>query len=81
MTNTGIHPGSGVNNNRKELSKDSLKIPVIAIGVPTVIDVSSIFNKKDNNLLVTPKEIDFVLEKLIDLISTSINNSLHNMTK
>lgn len=38
LTDTGIHPGSGVGNSRKELSEQSLGIPVIAIGVPTVVD-------------------------------------------
>jgi len=38
ISNTGIHPGSGVGNKRKELSKETLNIPVISIGVPTVID-------------------------------------------
>ena len=38
ITDTGIHPGSGVGNKRKELSESTLNIPVIAIGIPTVID-------------------------------------------
>ncbi len=38
LTDTGIHPGSGVGNARKELSKETLGIPVIAIGIPTVVD-------------------------------------------
>ncbi|AXH98958.1 GPR endopeptidase [Sporosarcina sp. PTS2304] len=38
LTDTGIHPGSGVGNSRKELSEKSLHIPVLAIGVPTVVD-------------------------------------------
>lgn len=38
MTDTGIHPGSGVGNKRKEVSDSTIGIPVIAIGVPTVID-------------------------------------------
>jgi spore protease len=42
ITNTGIHPGSGVGNKRKELSKEVLGIPVIAIGVPTVVDAVTI---------------------------------------
>lgn len=42
ITNTGIHPGSGVGNNRKEISAKTLKIPVIAIGVPTVVDATTI---------------------------------------
>lgn len=38
MSDTGISPGSGVGNHRKEISKETLNIPVIAIGIPTVID-------------------------------------------
>lgn len=38
ITDTGIHPGSGVGNSRKELSEETLGIPVIAIGIPTVVD-------------------------------------------
>ncbi|MGG5833319.1 GPR endopeptidase, partial [Bacillus pumilus] len=37
ISDTGIHPGSGVGNKRKELSKETLGIPVIAIGVPTAV--------------------------------------------
>lgn len=44
ITNTGISPGSGVGNNRKELNEESLGIPVIAIGVPTVVDAFTIVN-------------------------------------
>lgn len=42
LTDTGIHPGSGVGNKRKELSKETLGIPVIAVGVPTVVDAVTI---------------------------------------
>lgn len=38
ITDTGIHPGSGVGNNRKEVSEEVLGVPVIAIGIPTVVD-------------------------------------------
>ncbi len=38
LTNTGIHPGSGVGNSRKEISEETLGLPVIAIGIPTVVD-------------------------------------------
>ena len=44
ITNTGISPGSGVGNNRKALNQDSLGVPVIAIGVPTVVDAYTIVN-------------------------------------
>lgn len=52
ISDTGIHPGSGVGNKRKELSKETLGLPVIAIGVPTVVDAVSI----------TSDAIDFVLK-------------------
>ena len=42
LTDTGISPGAGVGNNRKELSKKTLGVPVIAIGVPTVVDAETI---------------------------------------
>lgn len=42
ITNTGIHPGSGVGNHRNALTEESLGVPVIAIGVPTVVDAATI---------------------------------------
>ena len=42
ITDTGIHPGSGVQNKRKEISFEYFHIPVIAIGVPTVVDAATI---------------------------------------
>lgn len=42
VADSGIHPGSGIGNNRKELSRDTLGIPVIAVGVPTVVDAVTI---------------------------------------
>ena len=143
MTDAGINPGSGIGNKRKEISKETLGVPVIAIGVPTVVDAASIvsdtinymykhfaYNKKNYNnpteklkfqvnylkknvsildddkkhlfgivgslneyevksliyeilnpigynLMVTPKEEDFVVEKISDVISGGINKSLH----
>jgi spore protease len=52
ISDTGIHPGSGVGNKRKELSKETLGIPTFAIGVPTVVDAVSI----------TSDTIDFILK-------------------
>lgn len=145
LTDTGIHPGSGVGNNRRELSFNTLGIPVIAVGVPTVVESSTIvsdtidylfkhisyiknnyqinkliFNHGDDylkkikemdlsneekrevsgmlgeldenskrqlinevltslnyNLIVTPKEIDFLIDNLSEVIGSAINNSLH----
>ena len=148
ITDTGIHPGSGIGNKRKEISIDTIGIPVIAIGVPTVVDASVIvsdtinfiyknyaFNKeymnnpkskltfnnvnyldksikeskKDKeqllgmlgtlneielqkliyevlnpigyNLMVTPKEVDFIIDKLSNVISKSINNCIQGIDK
>ena len=80
LTDTGIHPGSGVQNKREKISEEVLGIPVIAIGVPTVCDIKSITNEKINvndNMIITSKDIDFVIEKMSDLISISINKSLY----
>lgn len=44
LTNTGIHPGSGVGNYRNSITEESLGVPVIAIGVPTVVDAATIVN-------------------------------------
>lgn len=146
ITSAGISPGSGVGNNRTEISKDTLNIPVIAIGVPTVVDgaiiventlqlllkkISYQLENKDNerlklvpstsqnylnhkkelskeqkedllgmvglldeqelkslilevllpvnyNMMVTPKEIDYLIEKLSILLANMINKSLHS---
>lgn len=52
LTDTGIHPGSGVGNHRKELSEETLGIPVVAIGVPTVVDAVSIASDTLDYLLM-----------------------------
>ena len=149
LLKTGINPGSGIGNNRKEISSDVFNIPVIAIGVPTVVDATTIVSdtlnymkkhfsyniknkdsvtdklipssrinylKNNNytlskeetsyflgalgnlsneekkllindvltpigyNLVVTPKEIDFIVFKLTNLIGEAINKSIHNIS-
>src|SRR5699024_3940472 len=52
LSDTGIHPGSGVGNKRKELSEGKINIPVFAIGVPTVVDA----------VTITSDTIDFLLK-------------------
>jgi spore protease len=51
ISDTGIHPGSGVGNKRKDLSKESLGIPVISIGIPTVVDAVTITSDTIDYLL------------------------------
>lgn len=113
ISDTGIVPGGGVGNARDELSEASLGIPVIALGVPTVVEMASITNdcldlfiedlqKKaesnevlnklkdednyekikealipnDYNFIVTPKEIDELIDSMKDIISRGINEAL-----
>ena len=51
LTDTGINPGSGVGNHRKGLTKDTIGVPVIAIGIPTVVDVATIVRDIMDNLI------------------------------
>ena len=118
ITDTGISPGSGVGNKRKEISFKTFGIPVIAIGVPTVVDASTLTTdileqledhiKKQTpdleflgtlgdlsklerkqllnealvntlyEMMVTPKEIDEVIEDLSKIIASSIDIAIHD---
>jgi spore protease len=118
IADTGIAPGSGVGNKRMELTSQTLGIPVIAIGVPTVVDAATMANdtidlvldelikqagdgseyynmlknmdsgekyqliKKvldpyTGNIIVTPKEIDEVIDRISKAITNALNISLH----
>ncbi len=147
ITDTGIHPGSGVGNKRKEISKETIGVPVIAIGIPTVVDLVTVVSdtvkfmhqhfsytksnhKKPSsklvvsgtvnylekevtaspedkvellgllgylteeelkqlfievltpvgyNLIVTPKEIDFLIKKQSQMLASSLNQVLHQL--
>jgi len=83
ITDTGISPGSGIGNNRGLINKESLGVDIIAIGVPTVVSANTLVYEltnskkvKDNDLVVTPTEIDFLIECLSKVISNSINKCL-----
>ncbi len=52
ITDTGINPGSGVGNHRNAITKDTVGIPVVAIGVPTVVDAATIVNDTMENLIL-----------------------------
>ena len=117
MSDSGISPGSGVGNKRMTLDYKNLGIPVISIGVPTVVDAATLVNdtmdkildemskatKGDmfydtldhigtedrynlindiltpycENMFVTPKEVDAVIERLAEIISNAINIAMH----
>lgn len=115
--NTGISPGSGVGNRRMEISEKTLGVPVIAIGVPTVVDaatmandtidlvldemismaseggkfydmlktidknekqkmIEEVLNPYVGNLVVTPKEVDLVVDSVSKIIANGINIAL-----
>lgn len=84
ISDSGISPGSGVSNSRKEISKKVFGIPVIAIGVPTVVDMYTIVNsmtkcepdKSIPNMIVTPRDIDRLTERASQLIAYGINLAL-----
>ena len=113
LSDTGIVPGAGVGNTRSEISKNTLGIPVIAIGIPTVVETAVLVKDsldlliqklqneaksndylntlkeednyeeikeallpKDYNLIVTPKEIDDLIENMKDIVAEGINQSL-----
>ncbi len=121
LSNTGITPGVGVRNKRVGLKKENLGVDVIAVGIPTVVDMATITNEaidklientkeeitnysntKENNLtaeifeklenetrydmianvldtqnyIVTPKEVDSLIEDMANIISSGINMSM-----
>lgn len=71
ITTSGISPGSGIGNTRKEISKATTGVNTIAIGVPTTLSL------EEKEYMVTPTNIDFLIEKLSLLVSESINHSIH----
>lgn len=88
ICNSGITPGSGVGNARKEISEKTMGVPVISIGVPTVVDATTLaldlvgegaqekIDKESEKMMVTPREIDLIIERAAKLISTAINRTL-----
>lgn len=77
LTDTGISPGAGVGNNRKELNETSLGCPVIAIGVPTVLDAVTIAKEEVEEdvkaFFVMPRNIDSSVQYVSELLAGGIN--------
>ncbi len=90
LADTGIVPGSGVGNHRKALNKETLGIPVIAVGVPTVVDGATLamdllgqeelpkLAQGVENLMVTPRDIDAQVADLSKVIGFGIDLALHD---
>lgn len=84
MCDSGISPGSGVANHRRELSLKTLGVPVIAVGIPTVVDLHTIaesisgqsIDKQSPNMMVTPRDIDRLIEHSASIIAFGINLAL-----
>ena len=79
ISDAGISPGSGVGNNRDAFNEESLGVKVIAIGVPTVVDARSICDCEmpGEPMMVTPRDIDLVIERCSKTIANGINLALH----
>ena len=87
ITNTGIHPGSGVGNHRNAITQESLNVPVLAMGVPTVVDAATIVGdamgerpvalKELNNMYVTTKDVDQQIQQISHILCDGINKALN----
>ncbi|MDO4731202.1 MAG: GPR endopeptidase [Clostridia bacterium] len=96
ISDSGISPGSGVLNSRSKIDKETMGIPVISIGVPTVVDTVSVFQKIFNveksdiknyisvntdHMIITAREIDLLIKKGAKFLAMIINSLLHkNLT-
>ena len=77
ISNYGLAPGSGLGRSRQRIDKDLLGIPVISIGIPTVVDLSAITNNDRNKkFFVTPNEIEIVIKTGSFLLSDAINSAI-----
>ena len=77
ITDTGITPGSGVGNDREALNRDSLGVPVIAVGVPTVMDIRTVSDSDVlEGLFVTPRDIDTTVSDFSKLTGYAIDLAL-----
>lgn len=93
VADTGIVPGSGVGNARAALSRDTLGVPVIALGVPTVVDAATLtldlareagadldadaLRQAAGSMIVTPREIDSAAASISRLVAYALNLALH----
>ena len=92
LADSGLVPGSGVGNHRMPLSRDTLGVPVISIGVPTVVDAATLaldlidtcggtlnraqLPRKGKNLFVTPDDIDAKIREAAKIVGYGINLAL-----
>lgn len=89
LSDTGISPGSGIGNHRAALSRETLGVPTVAIGVPMVIDSNTLISdalenagadlniKMPPSMFVCPKDVDIKAELVGSLIGYAINLAFH----
>ena len=97
ISDTGMTPGGGVGNRRAGINRDTLGVPVIAVGVPTVVDAATLaadmlgdedeqhirerLGERAGGLVVTPKDIDLVIDRGAKTVANGINLAAHpNLT-
>ena len=79
LSDAGIVPGSGVGNDRAALSEETLGVPVLALGVPTVVDAAAFSDDEAaKGMFVTPRDIDASVRSLAKLIGYAVNLALHD---
>lgn len=88
LCDTGIAPGSGVGNDRKALNQTTLGVPVIGLGVPTVVDARTLaveltgcydqelLEPDGTQMVITPREIDLLVSRAARLLALAINGAL-----
>ena len=91
LSDSGIVPGSGVGNARQELSRGTLGVPVVSLGVPTVVDAATLVADlaeidinappvappaESAGMMVTPREVDLLIERAAKLCAMAINRAL-----
>ena len=78
ICDSGISPGSGVGNNRRALDRATLGVPVIAMGIPTVIDAAAFTeDEAAKGLFVTPRNIDELVRSSSKALAYGIDLALH----
>lgn len=96
ISDTGITPGSGVGNARASINMETLNVPVIAVGIPTVVDAATLaydlirdaggdidddmLSKMEGGLIVAPKDADKLVADISKLLGYSINKALHGFS-
>ncbi len=91
LSNTGLEPGSGVGNARKAINRETMGVPVISVGIPTVVDAATLSydltgeaaeDSRYRDMMVTPKDTDIITSGGARLIAMGLNCVLQkNLTE